>query len=384
MSPLRSFDIFCRVIDNYGDIGVCWRLARQLSDECGATVRLWVDDLASLHLLNAQIDPGCVCQHAAGVEIMRWEEELPAVTPADIVVEAFGCGLPERYMEAMAARNAPVLWLVLEYLSAEPWVREHHGLPSPHPRLPLDRYFFFPGFEPGTGGVLREAGLFARRTAFGTADQHRFWASVGFEPPPAGATVVSLFGYEHAPVGGLLDAWAQGDVPMVAAIPEGKLVTHALDFFGVTAPTNCHSFRRGNLEVRILPFVEQVRYDELLWACDCNFVRGEDSFVRAQWAVRPFVWHVYPQQEGAHRRKLGAFLDLYCDGLPDAAAEAVRGLWQVWNSDDQRPQAVGTAWRAYWEQRRALEAYAPAWAERLAGVGELAGKLAQFSQDRIK
>lgn len=384
MSLLRSFDIFCRVIDNYGDIGVCWRLARQLMDEHGAAVRLWVDDLASLHLLCAQVDPGCARQQAAGVEIMRWEEEVPAVTPAGIVVEAFGCGLPERYVEAMAARNVPVLWVVLEYLSAEPWVREHHGLPSPHPRLPLDRYFFFPGFVPGTGGVLREAGLFARRAAFGAAGQHGFWASVGFEPPPADATVVSLFGYEHAPVAGLLGAWAQGDAPMVAAIPEGRIVGPALDFLGVSAPTNCRSFRRGNLEVRILPFVEQLRYDELLWACDCNFVRGEDSFVRAQWAARPFVWHIYPQQEDAHWRKLEAFLDLYCAGLPAAAREAAGMLWRAWNLEGSSQSALGAAWRAYWHRREMLDAYAPVWAEQVAGVGELAGKLARFCEDRIK
>ena len=45
--PSLSWDIFCTVVDNYGDIGVCWRLARQLAAEHGFAVRLWVDDLAS-------------------------------------------------------------------------------------------------------------------------------------------------------------------------------------------------------------------------------------------------------------------------------------------------------------------------------------------------
>ena len=36
-------DLFCRVIDNWGDAGVCWRLARQLVRERGAQVRLWID-----------------------------------------------------------------------------------------------------------------------------------------------------------------------------------------------------------------------------------------------------------------------------------------------------------------------------------------------------
>lgn len=384
MTVPRSFDVFCRVIDNYGDIGVCWRLARQLVAERGLKVRLWVDDLASLRLLCPEVDPGKDRQRAADVEILRWQAEMPAVMPADVVVEAFGCGLPEGYAEAMAARDVPALWIVLEYLSAESWVRGHHGLPSPHPRLRLERYFFFPGFVPGTGGVLLEKGLFARRAAFAAAGKDAFWASVGFEPPPAGTTVVSLFGYAHAPLAGLLGAWARDDRPMVAVVPEGKLTGKAVDFLGTSTASCRRSFRRGSLEVRLLPFVEQPRYDELLWACDCNFVRGEDSFVRAQWAARPFVWHVYPQQEGAHWRKLEAFLGLYCAGLPSAAAEAVGALWRAWNSEDGSQSAIGAAWRAYWRNREVLQTHAPAWAGQVAGVGDLAGKLAQFCQDRIK
>ena len=43
----RTWDIFCSVVDNFGDIGVCWRLARRLSAGLGQQVRLWVDDLAA-------------------------------------------------------------------------------------------------------------------------------------------------------------------------------------------------------------------------------------------------------------------------------------------------------------------------------------------------
>ena len=50
-------------------------------------------------------------------------------------------------------------------------------------------------------------------------------------------------------------------------------------------------------------------FDHLLWACDLNFVRGEDSLVRALWAGQPFVWQIYPQHDDAHHAKLEAFLD---------------------------------------------------------------------------
>lgn len=384
MSPVHTWDIFCRVVDNFGDTGVCWRLARQLAGEQRAAVRLWIDDLASLHPLCPQVDPACALQHVENIEVRRWDKFFPAVTPAKVAIEAFGCGLPEEYVVAMIERSPRPLWITLEYLSAEPWVREHHGLPSPHPRWPLARFFFFPGFAAGTGGVLREAGLLARRNAFTDAERRRFWASIGFEPPASGSTVISLFTYADAPVVGLLAGWEQSEGLTVVAIPEGKSAAPAFDFLGVTGPAIGRTIRRGSLEVRVVPFVTQPRYDELLWACDCNFVRGEDSFVRAQWAARPLVWQIYPQQERAHWSKLNAFLDLYCDGFPAEPAAALCRLWQAWNSVGHSPVAVGEAWRVFWVQRAALEAHALAWSERLASVGGLAEKLAQFCEDKLK
>ena len=55
-------------------------------------------------------------------------------------------------------------------------------------------------------------------------------------------------------------------------------------------------------------------------------VRGEDSFVRAQWAALPFVWQAYPQADAAHLTKVAAFLDRYCIGLPLSATAAVSAL----------------------------------------------------------
>lgn len=383
MAAPRSWDIFCHVVDNFGDIGVSWRLARQLADG-HAAVRLWIDDLASLHALCPHVEPGKACQRVENIEVWCWAEPFPAVTPAAVVIEAFGCGLPESYVVAMVARSPRTLWITLEYLSAEPWVREHHGLPSPHPRWPLERYFFFPGFEAGTGGVLQETDLIARREAFGDGERQRFWASVGLEPPAPGVAVVSVFAYNDAPLADLLAAWALGKEPTVAVIPEGGLVELVLGGLGASASQTSRIFRRGSLEVRIVPFVAQPRYDELLWACDCNFVRGEDSFVRAQWAAKPLVWQIYPQQERAHWAKLEAFLGYYCEGLPVEAAAALRGMWRAWNLAGEMPVGVGDAWRAFREQRAALEAHAPFWAERLSKAGELSEKLAQFCQDKLK
>ncbi len=107
-------DVFCVVVDNFGDIGVCWRLARQLAAEHGYAMRLWVDELASFARLCPQIDPAAPLQNVAGVEVRRWDRTFAAaVTPADVAVEAFACELPECYVAAMAARTDRPVWINL-------------------------------------------------------------------------------------------------------------------------------------------------------------------------------------------------------------------------------------------------------------------------------
>jgi uncharacterized repeat protein (TIGR03837 family) len=379
----HGWDIFCRVVDYFGDAGVCWRLARQLAAEHGGRVRLFIDDLASLARLHPAIRPLEV-QRVDGVEVHHWRASLTLITPGDIVIEAFGCGLPDEYVNVMVRAARPPVWIVLEYLSAEPWVAEHHGRPSPHPHLPLERYFFFPGFVPGTGGLLREADLFARRDRYDKAQRGAFWRSLGFDPPPESALTVSVFAYEHAPLAELLNAWERGERALVAAIPEGPLVRSALGHFSVERVGASRVLARDTLELRVLPFLPQARYDELLWACDCNFVRGEDSFVRAQWAARPFVWHVYPQAEHAHWRKLDAFLSLYGEGLPARPRDAVDNFMRAWNQCDVPGVTVGSAWGAFAAEVDHLRDHGRAWADRIGSVGALAANLARFCHDKLK
>ncbi len=379
----HSWDVFCRVIDNFGDAGVCWRLARQLAAEHGARVRLRIDDLASLAMLNPRVqDVGR--QSVDGVEISGWDKGTPEAGMPDVVIEAFGCGLPDSYVRAMAGAERPPLWIVLEYLSAESWVREHHRLPSPHPGLALQRYFFFPGFVEGTGGVLREADFHERREGFGEAQRAAFWRSIDQPLPEADATTISMFGYEGAPLAALMRAWEAGARRSVLALTQSAMLPAALAHFGVDGGTAGRIVRRGALEVRVIPFLPQPQYDELLWSCDCNFVRGEDSFVRAQWAVRPFVWQIYPQQDCAHARKLDAFLELYCAGLPEAARSAASNMMQAWNQTAGVAVAPAAAWAAYASHMDALHAHGAAWAARLAKPGTLAENLVYFARDKLK
>ncbi|CAN0619367.1 Protein-arginine rhamnosyltransferase [Burkholderia multivorans] len=375
-------DIFCAVVDNFGDIGVCWRLARQLAHEHGWQVRLFVDDLHTFVRLQPGVRPDAVRQTVDGIVIEHWHAQAgEAIEIADVVIEAFACELPPAYLAAMARRARRPVWINLEYLSAEDWVADFHLRPSPHPRYPLVKTFFFPGLSAGTGGVLKERDLDARRAAFeGDAAARAAWwrQATGDAPPPPDATVVSLFAYENPAVDALLAQWRDAASPVVLLVPEGRVSAAVARFFGVASFGAHARASAGNLTAHGLAFVPQADYDPLLWASDVNFVRGEDSFVRAQWACRPFVWHIYPQADDAHLPKLDAALAHLAAGLADAPRRALERFWHAWNG-------AGTPdWADFLQHRDALRANAARWAGALAGAGDLAGNLAEYAKSQLK
>lgn len=381
MAVIRC-DIFCKVIDNYGDIGVCWRLARQLAAEHGLAVRLWVDDLASFQRLAPALNPPLGEQVLAGVSVRPWNEDTAQADPADIVIEAFACDPPEAYIEAMAKRPHSPAWINLEYLSAEDWVEGCHAMPSPHPRLPLTRYFFFPGFTPRTGGLLREADLLPRMAAFGAdpAAQQAFWLRLGLEPPAPAALKISLFAYENAAVASLLDAWCDGGQDVFCAVPEGRILPQVSQWAQRKGLAPARVWRQGRLTLAVLPFMPQEDYDLLLAACDLNFVRGEDSFVRAQWAAKPLVWHIYRQEEDAHLPKLAAFFSHYTSAWPPSARLALEAFWQAW----ERQQDIAGAWQGVCREWPQIQAGAQQWQKYLVENADLASKLLIFCADLLE
>ena len=376
-----SLAIFCKVVDNYGDIGICWRLARQLQREHGVAVSLWVDDLVSFKRICPQIDISLDIQQAADVTVRHWRDQDGNFTPqqtADIVIEFFACDIPPGYIAAMAQRQPQPAWLNLEGLTAEEWVEGCHKLTSP--RHGMIKHFFFPGFTDKTGGLLREAGLEERRRRFQSdpAAMHAFLAQFGVTPQEMTASKVSLFCYPHAPVAELLASWQAGGEPMVCLVPEGVAFDAVSGFIGADAVVGA-SRTQGALSVRVLPFVPQDEYDQLLWACDVNFVRGEDSFVRAQWAGKPFIWHIYPQDENLHHVKLRAFLQRYAvdaDGVIASLAEAS----EYWNGASKAEAGWPGLWPALSEDMARITARAADWHAQMLGNGELAGNLLSFAR----
>ncbi|WP_336356412.1 elongation factor P maturation arginine rhamnosyltransferase EarP [Pseudomonas granadensis] len=368
------WDIFCTVVDNFGDIGVTWRLARQLVAEHSLTVRLWVDDLRAFERICPAIDIDAAQQYQQGVEVRHWPVEWVHTDAADVVIAAFACNLPNDYMDAMSARERPPLWMNLDYLSAEDWVVGCHGLPSVKYKS-VQKIFFFPGFQPGTGGLLRERGLLEQRRQFqqDAAAQRQFLQGLGIERAPD-AQLISLFAYENAGLASWLDVLAAADTPTHLLVPEGRILGDVARWLEVETLTVGAIHQRQSLTVQVLPFVRQDQYDHLLWCCDFNAVRGEDSFVRAQWAGRPMLWHIYQQDEDIHLDKLDAFLALYTKRLSPAAAEAMNGLWRAWSAG----QPIGEHWLAACKHWPELQDNAEAWCLEQGLQADLATALVQF------
>jgi uncharacterized repeat protein (TIGR03837 family) len=335
-----QWDVFCRVVDNFGDIGVCWRLAADLASR-GEQVRLWTDDASPL----AWMAPS----GARGVSVVPWAEPLPDFAPGEVVIEAFGCELPAVFVRRMAARQRPPVWINLEYLSAEAYVERSHRLPSPQlsgAGQGLTKWFFYPGFTAATGGLIREPGLAQAQGRF----DREAWLRQQAIAPREGERLVSLFCYANSAQPALLKT--------LAGTPHLLLLTP-----GVKVPRELPA----GVRCQQLPYLSQADYDHLLWSCDLNFVRGEDSFVRAQWAGRPFVWQIYPQHDAAHAGKLVAFLDRF------PTVVGLRELWLGWNGLADLPSHLPAL--APWE------AQCLAWREQLLAQKDLATQLMGFATE---
>jgi uncharacterized repeat protein (TIGR03837 family) len=377
MSPEfpRTLAIFCKVVDNYGDIGICWRLARQLHGEHGIAVTLWVDDLESFRRIWPQVALDAEVQQIGGVTVRHWRGQDGEFQPADIpdvVIEFFGVDIPPGYIAAMAQREPRPVWINYEGLSAEEWVEGCHRLPSMHPRLKLTKHFFFPGFTDKTGGLLRERGLVEERASVQAdpAAVNAFLARLGVLPAEMEALKVSLFCYPQAPVEEMFQAWEQGDGKVSCLVPEGVAREQVRAFIGADAQAGAAA-TRGALTVRVIPFMPQTDYDRLLWACDLNFVRGEDSWVRAQWAARPFIWHIYPQDENLHHVKLRAFLQKYAVNTQSLVDFSLR-----WN--DAREGHMDELWPSLQAELPTIVRRAQEWEAQMLANGDLVSNLLDF------
>jgi uncharacterized repeat protein (TIGR03837 family) len=344
------WDIFCNVVDNFGDIGVCWRLACNLAAR-GKRVRLWVDDVTPLAWMAPDGHPN--------VEIIDCTNGIPKDTNLDlgeVLLDTFDCEFAINLI-AVKAINTPAtdengtilephpskrpVWLNLEYLTAESFAERAHTLPYSHHSGAAQGWtqrYFYPGFNDKTGGLLREADLFERQKAF---DREAWLVDLKVETEGEvsdysqlkpikskllSSRLISLFCYEPVALESLIDQLSSNETPTCLLVTAGRATTGIKALLEHRKRLQPAYLLPEVLSIVYLPRLTQTDYDHLLWSCDLNFVRGEDSLVRAIWAAKPFIWQIYPQHDDVHLIKLDAFLTMM------DAPESLKTAHNVWNS----------------------------------------------------
>lgn len=382
----NRWDIFCKIVDNYGDIGVCWRLSQQLAHEHNLTIRLLIDDMASAKKIITSLDISKQSQLINGVQVCVWPSLKNTATAdaADVVLETFSCELPDFYLQQMVQKDS--IWINLEYLSAEKWVSDFHAKPSPQATLAITKHYFFPGFKDDTGGLIRERELITERNIFTNSKekQFQFWQKIGIygaDNFTADTVKISLFCYAEANITGLIESLVATNQCTKLFIPFNSAIAISLEKLVDIKQHNLNGIHRGNLTIHLLPFLSQADYDCLLWACDLNFVRGEDSWIRAIWAEKPFIWQPYIQSDETHILKLKAFLDLYLSAATSEISTLINESQLAWSSADTTTQMPINHLIA---QLPAIQNYAKKVTKTLMLQPDLATKLMIFSENLAK
>jgi uncharacterized repeat protein (TIGR03837 family) len=373
-APALHADIFCAVVDNFGDAGIAFNLARHLHDDHHWSVRLIIDHPETLRAINPSYNPALKTQTIDGVHVVHDTGTIMPDGAVDMVIECLAGRAPHDFLATCAEQTPPPVIFAYEYLSAEKWVEEFHEKPSPHPDARLRRYFFYPGFNAHTGGLLAPANYTTRRNEFlnDAAAQTQFWQSLNVPPPTIHEQRITLFTYEQPHIDSWLQHLADQPHPTTLLVPVGRVLPDIARFFGAPQPLVAGDhLTSGNLTARILPFMGRADFDKLLWISDINIVRGEDSLTAAVLSAKPLIWNIYPQENDAHLVKLAAFFNQFWPENPDYLA-----LMQAWNAPHDRV----TPWQNMRANLQNWRQKAKNFADAASHHGTAAKKLVDFYQ----
>lgn len=378
--------VFVRVIDNYGDAGVGWRLSCLLAEYLHMHVRLWIDDTDALNKLVPASEQQTQITIEAWQGDAMMQQQLSAAADPVLVIETFGCELPPQVLERI--RQCRPLWLNWEYLTAEDWAVGLHAMSSLQPNG-LEKYFWFMGIDADSGGLLREPDYLAEREKFRQQPQlqQAFRQEYGLPLQHTGQLWL-VFAYTSGQWAQWMAMWQQADTPVTLWLAGGQVI-ESLRAAKLIAPEELQQegdiCELGNVTLVRIPFVPQAAFDRLLWLADAAIVRGEDSFVRALWAGLPFFWHIYRQDDDVHLQKLHSFWFKAMQGWP---AE-LRQAFTVLSDDLNGAGAVSSlkreqAWQYLCAHWQSWVKSAAAWSEMLHGQDNALEKLARFSHLPLK
>lgn len=317
---VNSIDIFCEIIDNYGDIGVVYRISKELKKLFrDAKIRIVLNRLAEFKAINKEVKDleyqevnGLICVTKNYVE-----NNMDSFGVADLFIEAFGCEVPEEYVNL--AKKKSKLWINLEYLSGEKWIEDFHLQESLIGSDTLKKIFYMPGFSKKSGGVIIDSG-FLERIQKGMEQReailsHHF-PNFDFKNKFIG----TIFSYEKN-FDNLLKTLENKENTVLILMGEKTqesfekiLRKKGIENFG-------NWIKYGKIDIMRADFLSQEEYEEIISAVDFNFTRGEDSFVRSILLGKPFMWHIYLQEDKAHMDKINAFVDRFKESVIESGID---------------------------------------------------------------
>ena len=321
--------VLCKVVDNYGDIGVCWRMSRRLKKIAPQNIiSLVVDDLVSFNKICDSVDVKAAVQTVEGVEIFDWNKadfcheqfSLNDGERLSFILECFQCGRPD-WMEKILFEEKlerTVQIIMIDYLTAEKYAEDFHCLKSLTRSSKVQKVNFMPGFTDATGGLIID------------------------------------------------DEWK--DLPV----------------YNKDGPVLVFTYTMGTgllegLQLKQLPYLNQPDWDKMMRQCSALIIRGEESMSRACLSGIPFIWQAYPQTEEYHLVKVKALLERMKPHFEEGAFEVVEKAWVLVNTSLRGANAVSdVAIQNFLNARHTLVPYFQSFSQSLQKNGDLCTNLMTF------
>lgn len=300
--------VLCKVVDNFGDIGVVFRLCRALSElKKNLEIRLVVSNLDSFAKISKGIDSAKTFQEFRGWKVFDWNDNALckkefSKNPPEFILECFQCGRPEWLEELLFSPqfNLNIQIVNVEYLTAESWADDFHLLKSGTRSAKIKKINFMPGFTKKTGGLILDKNFMC------CLSEKKF--ALNLVKQNLDKKILSEDFSDSFKI--LIFSYPKNFDFLASAIKEFSFLKKIIVFVasGAGADSAKISLKKFKVDFVCLPFIQQEVWDAFLSLMDFSFVRGEDSFSRCCLFGNPFIWNIYPQEEEFHIVKLNAFL----------------------------------------------------------------------------
>ena len=313
--------VLCKVVDNFGDIGVVWRLCCQLSNQIKkenltSKINLIVDDLASFNKICNSVDFSKSFQVVDEINVYNWNDEKLCYDEfskndgenLSVILEVFQCGRPA-WMEKILFEdklNRTVQIIMIDYLTAEKYAEDFHCLQSLTRSSKVQKVNFMPGFTKKTGGLIIDSE----------------WEH--FCDYQNNKTLL-CFTYDRN--------WnALANACKKSQYIEKVLIAPGKGFDSLKKSFYSNFIKDSNLKIEELSFMNQNEWDKMLKNCGVLFIRGEESMSRACLSGIPFVWHAYPQSNEYQLIKVRALLERMSNHFEVEDFKIIEKVWILINS----------------------------------------------------